>query len=1099
MSCFHCLQLVIGIGLFFVHTSTGGFLSGFGSLAKGVFNAAELTSNALEATCLGVSIAELHFDCGSIFGSTCSALQEQGKKTQKLLKKSNSMAGHKHVVDKMNMQNSNNMLEIERINSMVMELAKDGLRNIKMEGVEVITNREVRDLRQQMLRPAGSDTLDTFQSVTYLKINLTKFAERFKTRSKTEEERMANDLKFNAVVFGVQLAFGLGPKLVPWLTRTYNLKNAHLLVLDTEFSKADGGLTKFKQAVDARTGKSYILQYININGQDVVQNSIKINPYDNSKLDLLHNYGLSATDRAEAVDYLKKNPYTGPSTLQTVFDNPEFMDRIKDSNNMQAVFEEIKTRKHNDASITQKEIDNADLNQLVDRQNNDHALARIKGNDPIEPNMVDGTKHKHTTLERLRFWWKSKKTGDPNFGAKATLLMLEYPQLAEYLRKSKAMDTVMNQIASKEDDIDATRIFLDRLDNKMKTNEFVSVGQKAKKNGIHINNEDIKLICLEERHLKQILKNNPDVNENKLRNIIQEVKNEKPSKINTDRLYYATYKESWTKNREILDGDHRNLKDNINSNDAKGFLMKALNMLPNPEKIKNYLTVLRNNINKVTNQEIKKILKENDIKGVTPEKIAAFRNAYNSASKGLFSKADQGGTDAYFNKMISQHLGINSDQTNSFIDGMKNEKSLTKEKMKKIAKKRGFNLGSLDLKTYVRSSNSYTPLDTKFATIGQKITSWGTNKWSGSSSDDLKAGWENAKKSWKASKLASSFNVFTSVVGAASTGLSYYTCAYQQLGSLYSREDEFKKEIEEGKKDIKEFEVQVTTLETAIKARKKTAIKFHCKLSEKFVSFLLEVTGNMDKQVKPCSEVTVSNPEMIGRKLTYTAIAECYGEFKEDNPYKGTECKNIEEIPEISLDYTDHQEFLSNRLMAMSTFLQKQKDIIASALNHLVLRYNIESLTKEDSSVNKITRLLKNYGFREEMDFTKFSILKIISQTVINKHVYQGYPLGCIRKDIIVDDTSLNKWMEENLNFDTEKLVEFTEAVEDGETVEYLRKKARKGKYHFSTTKTMSDTAVDARIMKEIANRVLASAAVYIDEDKKSYILKPYRSQQSAC
>ena len=45
------------------------------------------------------------------------------------------------------------------------------------------------------------------------------------------------------------------------------MKNADLLVLDAEFSQPDGGLSKFKQAVDTRSGSSYLLQYINIDGK----------------------------------------------------------------------------------------------------------------------------------------------------------------------------------------------------------------------------------------------------------------------------------------------------------------------------------------------------------------------------------------------------------------------------------------------------------------------------------------------------------------------------------------------------------------------------------------------------------------------------------------------------------------------------------------------------------------------------------------------------------------------------------------------------------------------------------------------------------------
>ena len=99
-------------------------------------------------------------------------------------------------------------------------------------------------------------------------------------------------------------------------------------------------------------------------GKDVIKNAIKFNPWDNSQLDLLHNYGLSATERAQAVDYLKKHPYTGPSTLQTVFEDPEFKDKLKHAADMQSVFEEIRKRRPEDPHITKTDIENADLNQL---------------------------------------------------------------------------------------------------------------------------------------------------------------------------------------------------------------------------------------------------------------------------------------------------------------------------------------------------------------------------------------------------------------------------------------------------------------------------------------------------------------------------------------------------------------------------------------------------------------------------------------------------------------------------------------------------------------------------------------------------------------
>ena len=48
-----------------------------------------------------------------------------------------------------------------------------------------------------------------------LKFNLTKYAEKYQSRSDTEEERLAKELKFSAVLFAVQTAFSLGPKIIP--------------------------------------------------------------------------------------------------------------------------------------------------------------------------------------------------------------------------------------------------------------------------------------------------------------------------------------------------------------------------------------------------------------------------------------------------------------------------------------------------------------------------------------------------------------------------------------------------------------------------------------------------------------------------------------------------------------------------------------------------------------------------------------------------------------------------------------------------------------------------------------------------------------------
>ena len=87
--------------------------------------------------------------------------------------------------------------------------------------------------------------------------------------------------------------------------------------------------------------------------------------------------------------------------------------------------------------------------------------------------------------------------------------------------------------------------------------------------------------------------------------------------------------------------------------------------------------------------------------------------------------------------------------------------------------------------------------------------------------------------------------------------------------------------------------------------------------------------------------------------------------------------------------------------------------------------------------------------------------------------------------------------MDANLKLDVDKLEEFTEAIEDGETLEYLRKKAKKEKYHFSIPKRMTDEDANKEILKEIATRVLTTASTYQDEDKNIYDLKPY--QHSTC
>jgi len=1080
--------------------SDGGAASLFFKLGKGLFKTAEFTSTALEAACLGVSIAELSFECGSVHQSKCSELQLQGKKMKALVKESDSMFDHKVVVERMVQLNKDNLGRIDIVNNLILEVAKDGLRNIKVEGVGIVTTRHVRDLREQILDPAGSQTIDAFASVTQLKVNMTKYAENYQDRSSTEEERMAKEIKFSAIMFAVTSAFSLGPKIVPFILQTYNLHNVDLLVLDSEFSHADGGLSKFKQAVDTRSGNTYVLQYINIDGKDVIKNAIKFNPWDNSQLDLLHNYGLSATERAQAVDYLKKHPYTGPSTLQTVFEDPEFKDKLKHAADMQSVFEEIRKRRPEDPQITKTDIENADLNQLVDSQNSIREAHRITSDGPN----VGKTKDDLTRFQKMKNWWKSISTGDPNYGKKAVVLMFEYPELADTLKKTKAFDTVMNQIASKEDDIDTARKFLDQLQYEANANEMNKIKKAAEQNGIGLSKNDIKKIIAEENHMKQFLREHPDVKEDVLRKIIKVVKNGSPKPIDTNNIYYQQYKESWNLNKEILNGQQKNLKNNINSNDAKDYFMKAINRLPTPEKVRDFISDLGNDATKVSSKEMKKILKENGIKDVPSSKIFAFVDTYNSDDKGLFSKGDHG-NEAYFQRMIKEHLGLNVDQSTRVLDGIKEAKSVTPEKLKKIAKKKKFNL-KLDPQIFEKSGSKYVPLDTKFAGWLQKGKHWWQSTLSSSNSDDLRRGWANVKDSFSHHKLRTSFEMFTGFVGVASTGLSFYTCAYQQLGSLLGKEKKFDKQIQEGKEKMKEFEENLIRVKSDIVGLKKKMVDTHCGLSSKYVGFINEITGNADKPVKPCSSVTLQDKNLVGRNLTYTAIRECYGKYKDDNPYRGTECKDIDEkfseetsiSEKLLLDYGDYQEFLKERLMNMGTFLQKQKDIILSTLNGLVLRYNVQSLSGSSSSIEQITDLLKKFQYTEGQDFTTFTILKMISEDHPELDHYDGYPLTCIKNNAIRNNEDLETWKNSHMNFDAEKLRDFTDAVLDKETLKYMRKKAAKGRYHFSTS-TMSTEEANKRILREIASRVLTRAATYTDEDEEEYNLNDYRNQGENC
>ena len=182
----------------------------------------------------------------------------------------------------------------------------------------------------------------------------------------------------------------------------------------------------------------------------------------------------------------------------------------------------------------------------------------------------------------------------------------------------------------------------------------------------------------------------------------------------------------------------------------------------------------------------------------------------------------------------------------------------------------------------------------------------------------------------------------------------------------------------------------------------------------------------------------------------------------------------------------------------MRTFLQKNKDIIAEELDKLVLRYNVEILVNEDSPLDRIVRTLISFGFiegeGEGADFTKFSILKLIAQLPASEAVYHGYPLKCIRDEKIRNQSNLQSWEDTYMALDEDKLTDFREAVEDQETLTYMMRKAKRGRYHFSGA-GLSNKELEAKILTEIATRVLISESEYEDEDGQRFPLEALRTQ----
>ena len=78
---------------------------------------------------------------------------------------------------------------------------------------------------------------------------------------------------------------------------------------------------------------------------------------------------------------------------------------------------------------------------------------------------------------------------------------------------------------------------------------------------------------------------------------------------------------------------------------------------------------------------------------------------------------------------------------------------------------------------------------------------------------------------------------------------------------------------------------------------------------------------------------------------------------------------------------------------------------------------------------------------------------------------------------------------------DEDKLTEFRDAVVDHETLDYMKKKAKRGRYHFSGA-GLSAEELEEKILTEIATRVLISESEYEDEDGERYPLQALRTQE---
>ena len=108
--------------------------------------------------------------------------------------------------------------------------------------------------------------------------------------------------------------------------------------------------------------------------------------------------------------------------------------------------------------------------------------------------------------------------------------------------------------------------------------------------------------------------------------------------------------------------------------------------------------------------------------------------------------------------------------------------------------------------------------------------------------------------------------------------------------------------------------------------------------------------------------------------------------------------------------------------------------------------------------------------------------------------MYHGYPLKCVREEKIRNQDDLQRWEDTFLALDEDKLTDFREAAEDKETLDYMKRKAKRGRYHFPGA-GLPDEELEGKILTEIATRILITESEYEDEDGQRYPLQALRTQ----